>query len=176
MKHHLESLEQDGLECRHAGGPSARGGRTAASAAVLGGEGGALVVQRDDAGGAQDRLVQPAHAEEQQQDADDQLQQLERYRLERAAERGDQRGQRGEPRGGAEQRRAPAMDGADGEHDRERFDDLDEGSGERGCDGGENGGPGEHRRPGRKRWNVAPVCCAAASPANQSCAGVTGAY
>ncbi len=87
----FQPLEQDRLEAREPGEPV----EARAVLAQLSGAGGKrrrFVVQRDDSRRAQDRLAQPAHAEEQQKDADDQLQKMERNTVEqRPEDRHDQR-------------------------------------------------------------------------------------
>src|SRR3546814_9714801 len=86
---HLETFEKNRLEGGDAGDP-VQGGfaapRLLAELSGLGGEDRVLVVQRDDAGRPESCLAQPADAEPQQQDADDQLQQVERRSEERTTE------------------------------------------------------------------------------------------
>ncbi len=90
-----------------------------------------LVVLRLQAGLAKDRLVQPAQPEEQQEDADDHLRVGDRERVDRGAERDDDHREHDRRERGAGERRAPAAEQPDGEHDRERLDPLDAGGEER---------------------------------------------
>jgi len=46
-------------------------------------------VQRNDSGGAQDRFSQPAHAEQQQQNADGELERVQRDAIEKRPEPDD---------------------------------------------------------------------------------------
>ena len=80
-------------------------------------KGGVLVVQSDDPDRAQDRLAQPAQAEQEQQDADDELQGADRNGAHQRPEDGDDERERRERSRGAGQRRAPAARKSDGEHD-----------------------------------------------------------
>lgn len=57
-----------------------------------------LIVQRDYSSGSQDRLAQPAHAEEQQQDANHHLQRAERHKPEQRPERRNDRAEQQENR------------------------------------------------------------------------------
>src|SRR3546814_21101323 len=79
-----------------------------------GGEDRVLVVQRDDAGRPESCLAQPADAEQQQQDADDQLQQVERHAVEQGTENEDDGPKHAERSGSAERRGTPAAQGGDG--------------------------------------------------------------
>ena len=90
-------------------------------------------MQRDHPNGAQDRLAQPAQAEQEQQDADDELQGVEWNDAHQRTEDGDNERQRGKRGRRAGQRRAPAARESDGKHDGQRLDRLDEGGGERGA-------------------------------------------
>ena len=74
-------------------------------------EGEHLVVQRNDAGGAQDGLAQPAHAEQQQQHADHDLQQEQWNAVEQGAEQQHDENEHREPRRRSEASRAPAAHG-----------------------------------------------------------------
>jgi hypothetical protein len=85
-----------------------------------------LVVRRDHPRRAQDRLAQPADAEEQEENPDDELKRRDRDAAERGAEDGDEDDEEDRAGGGAEEGGAPAARGADGEHDRKRLDALDE--------------------------------------------------
>ena len=96
-----------------------------------------LVVQGDDAGGAQNGLAQPSHAEEQQQRADDKLHASERNPRQRRPEQGDGHEKREERRAAAAERAAPAAHRSHRENDRQRLDELDQ----RGEKGGEHRGP-----------------------------------
>jgi hypothetical protein len=91
-----------------------------------------LVMQGDHADRAQDRLAQPAQAEQNEQEADDVLQHMDRYQAKKRTEDGDERRQGDEGCRRAEEGGAPALDEADGEHDREGLHHLDERSEKRG--------------------------------------------
>ena len=84
-----------------------------------------LVVQILEAARAEDRLAQPLQSEREQQRADDEAERVDRDRAERRPERGDEQREHDSGRAGADQRRAPAADDADAEHDRQRLDHLD---------------------------------------------------
>src|SRR5438309_1543538 len=110
-----------------------------------------LIAQRDDACSAEDCLVQPPRAKQEQQNADDELECRQRYALEDWTEREhhERKGRESGERPGS--RRAPAAHGAYGQHDGDGLDRLDEGRQKR-------------RRNGRRRR----------SPAHETgiCAGV----
>ena len=89
-------------------------------------EGGVLVVQRDDPDRAQNRLAQPAQAEQEREHADDELQRADGNEAHQRPEDGDDQRKRDERGRGAGQRRAPAARESDGEHDGQRLDRLDE--------------------------------------------------
>ena len=95
-----------------------------------------LVMQCDDACGAQDRLAQPAHAENEERDAHAELQPLDRNALEQRPGRDDDDGEQRERGSRAERGHAPAAYRRGGEHDGESFDRLDERGEESGRDGG----------------------------------------
>ena len=61
-----------------------------------------FVMERNDSGGAQNSLAQPAHAEQQQQNPDGDLQHVERHAIEQRPERDDNQRQRRESRDRAE--------------------------------------------------------------------------
>ena len=86
-----------------------------------------FVVQRNESGGAQNRLAQPAHAEQEQQNADGDLQHVKRHAVEQRPERNDNQRQYGKPARGAPSTagRTPRTD-RDGEHNGQRFDRLDQ--------------------------------------------------
>ena len=74
-------------------------------------------MQWDDTRRAQDRLSHPAHAEQQEQDPNRELQEMKRDTIEERAERcydEDQQHKAGEC---AKSRRAPAANSGNGEHD-----------------------------------------------------------
>ena len=78
----FEPFEQDPLECGQAGDPIERLVLPAGDRRQLGGlrrENRILVVQRDDARRSKNGLTQPSHPEQQQQNADDELQEVERH-------------------------------------------------------------------------------------------------
>ena len=85
-----------------------------------------LIVQGNDARRAQNRLAQPAHAEQQQQHPDGELQEMQRDVIQERAERDDDCRQQRKPANRAEPGRTPAANGGDGEHDRQRFHRLDQ--------------------------------------------------
>ena len=85
-----------------------------------------FVVQRNIARGAQDRLAQPAQAEQQEQNTDGELQHIERHAVEQGAQRNDDDGEHQKPGNGAEARRPPAAHNNDGKHDGQRLDRLDQ--------------------------------------------------
>ena len=99
-----------------------------------------LVVQRLQAGLAEDRLVQPAQPEEQQEHADDDLGVGDRERVDGRAEHDDDRHQDERRERGAGEGGPPATEEPDGEDDRERLDPLDAG--------------GEKRREDDERANL----------------------
>ena len=79
-EHHFKSFEKHGLEAGERSEPIEP--RLVAAGLLaqfrrFGREGRGFIMQRDDAGGAQDRLSQPAHAEQQQQDTNRELQEME---------------------------------------------------------------------------------------------------
>src|SRR6266542_4607451 len=91
-----------------------------------------FVVQRDDAGEPEDRLAQPAHAEQQQERPDDALQEMLRHdRHQRDTQERNDDGERHHRAERPKQRRAPATGHADGEDDGRRLDELD-GAGDEG--------------------------------------------
>ena len=79
-EHDLDALEHDDLERGRDPDPvpAARRPPVAAQRLRLAGEGGRLVVERDHAGRAQDRLPEPAQAEEEDQRPDRELHEPER--------------------------------------------------------------------------------------------------
>jgi hypothetical protein len=93
-------------------------------------EGGVLVVQGDDADGAQDRLAQPAQAEHEQQDADDELQATNWDHAHQRTEDGNDQCKRDKSSRGAGERRAPSARESDSKHDGQRLHRLNEGGGE----------------------------------------------
>ena len=103
---------------------------------------GAFVVQRLVPARPQDRLAQPLQPECQQERADDEAQRADRNVPQRRPERGhdptkdDRRG------ADADQRRPPAANDADGQHDRERLDGLDGAREERRQEGDDVGSHG----------------------------------
>ena len=126
-EHDLEPLEQHALERNREGvgiepgtvdAPRRAGGRELLLVRL------ALIVERLQPGGAQDRLAKPLQAEDQQQRPDDQPQHVDRQRGQRRPERGHKRRQRDDCRACPVQRRGPAAGGADCEHDRQRLDRL----------------------------------------------------
>ena len=88
-------------------------------------EGCVLVVLRLEPARAKNRLAEPLEPEDEQERADDEPQHVDRHRLERGPERGDEHHEDDERRDGALQRRAPAAGDAEREHDRERLHHLD---------------------------------------------------
>ena len=89
-EHHFKSFEKDRLEGRDSRDPVEP--RLAAACLFaqfrgLGRERRRLIVERDDARRAQDRLSQPPHAEQQEQDANDELQEVQRHMIEQRPER-----------------------------------------------------------------------------------------
>ena len=103
---------------------------------------GGFVVQRDEPGGAQDRLAKPAQAEEQEHRPDDELEEMQGDAGEGAAEDEDDGGEDRDGGGYSEERGAPAAGGAYGEDDGEGFDAFDERGEEGGCRGGPEMGGG----------------------------------
>ena len=83
-------------------------------------------MQRNVSGGAQDRFAQPAHAEQQEQNADGDLQHIERHAIKERPERNDNERQRDETRERAEHGGPHAAHDSDREHDGERFNRLDQ--------------------------------------------------
>ena len=125
---HLQALQEDALEgdgeawpvhrrgCRLAGLPQRRHLRRVDRL---------LVVQRLEAGGAQDRLAQPLQAEDEQQRADHQAQRREgNERGHRRPEDRDQRRQGQHRRADPQQGAPPAAGHAGGEDDGQRLDHL----------------------------------------------------
>ena len=86
------------------------------------GKGGCLVVQRNESGGAQYRLAQPAHAEQQEQNADRNLQRTERHAVEQRPQGDNNERQHEKPGDRAETGRPPAAHDGDSEHDGQGFD------------------------------------------------------
>ena len=74
---------------------------------------------------AENRLAQPLESEDEQQRADDQPQHVDRNRLERRPERGDEHREDDQRGDGTLERSAPAAGDPEREHDRERLDHLD---------------------------------------------------
>ena len=139
MKTTFQALEQRRLGHRPAPaipverGRPARGladSRASAEKAAI------LVVQQDVAAERNAGLAQPAHAEQQQQDADHELEEVQRYPVEQGAEGHHQQPERDQRRAGPDRREPPAAQGRDREHDRERLDDLDRRGGESGGSAG----------------------------------------
>ncbi len=96
-------------------------------------EGGVLVVQGDDSDRAQDRLAQPAQAEQEREHADNELQAANGNDAHQRPEDGDDQRKRDESGRGAGERRAPATRKSDSQHDGQRLDRLNERGGERGA-------------------------------------------
>ena len=143
-EHDLKPFQQHGLKGSHPGDPRARGHGATVGFGELTGlreKDHVLVVQRQDAGGAQDGLAQPPHPEQKKKDANDQLQKMKRHLLQERSEQSDQPAQ--DQKGGrrAKRGRLPAAQGGDGEHDSESLDDLDQRGGKSRADGGRNGAP-----------------------------------
>jgi hypothetical protein len=82
-------------------------------------------VQGNGASGAQNGLAQPAHAEQQQQDADDELQLAQRNPIQEWPKRKYNEGKKSKPGDGADPRRPPTTDKGDREHDCQRLDGFD---------------------------------------------------
>ena len=142
----FQPFEDDGLERREAGDPVGAGlppVGLVAKRSALPGKDRVLVVQGNEAGGAQHRLAQPAQAEEQQEDADDELQKMKGDAVEQGTQRCDQQGEKPQAGQGAEDSGPPATQRADGEHDREGLDDLDQRRPKGGPDGGAGDSPGD---------------------------------
>ena len=83
-------------------------------------------MQGDDAGGTQDRLSKPAHAEQQQKHPDPKLQLLDWDGGQRRAKDQDQKRQQQKGKTGADERAAPTTHGTDREHDGQRLHAFDE--------------------------------------------------
>jgi hypothetical protein len=141
-EHHLDALEHGDLERRREGHLVETVVDDAEAAQLLGllREGLGFVMQGDDAGRPQYGFAQPAHAEKEQQAADDELHAFERDARQRRAEHRDDHEKREKRRAAAAERVAPAAHRPDREDDRQGLDELDERSEKR----------GEHRRPGVK--------------------------
>jgi hypothetical protein len=90
------------------------------------GEGGCLVVQRNDSGRAQYRLAQPAHAEQQEQNANRDLQHIERHAIKQPAQGDNNEREHEKARDRAETGRPPAAHDGDGKHDGQSLDRFDQ--------------------------------------------------
>ena len=99
---------------------------TGANRAVSDAKMATLVVQRDDAGRAKNGFTQPSHPEQQQQNADDELKEVEGDAAEERAEQNDQPAEHGKRPRRAKCRRPPAAQARDRENDGESLDDFDE--------------------------------------------------
>ena len=104
-----------------------------------------FIVEGDNPCGAQNGLAQPAHSEQQKQDADRELQKVERNTIEQRPERQDDERKQREPRNCPKPGGTPAANGADGKHDRQRLDRLDERTEKCSGDGRRGHGPGHHQ-------------------------------
>lgn len=90
-KNHLKAFEKNSLEGRQPCDP--REGFTPGSGRQPSGfrfKNGVLIMQRDDVGTPQDSLPQPPHAEQQEENTDDKLQNLKRDKTYQRAEDSDQ--------------------------------------------------------------------------------------
>src|SRR5882762_3357047 len=110
-----------------------------------------FIVQPNGSRGAQDCFSQPAHAEQQQQNADYELKRVQRNAIEKRAEREDDERERRKAGERAKPGRPPAADGCDREHDRQRLHGFDERTQERRRNGGGHGCPSDSHDGGRKR-------------------------
>ena len=128
-EHDLGAFQHDRLEGGRTGDPVAPRNAPAArvgQARRLLGEGKLLVMQGDDARGAQNSLAEPAQAEQQQKNADDELQVLERHAVYDWPERQHQEPEDTQSGGCTGQCRPPSLHGGDGEDDGEGLDDFDD--------------------------------------------------
>ena len=150
-EHHFQSFEQHGLETRKSCEPIeprlvAAGLFTQFRCLV--GKRQRLIVERDHARRTQDRLSQPAHAEQEEQDSDDELKEMERNAVKDRSERHHNDRQYGKACERARAGRAPAANGGDSQHDGQRFHRLDQRSKERGRHGRPNQGQSvRHAKP-----------------------------
>jgi hypothetical protein len=94
----------------------------------------ALIVQRNDPHSAQNRLAQPAHAEQQQQNPDGDLQHVKWHATEQRAERDDNERQHRQSANCAECGRPQTAHDRHRKHNGERFDRFDQRSQKRGGD------------------------------------------
>jgi hypothetical protein len=127
-KHDLQALEQDGLEAGEAREPIKAGLVTASLLAQFcrfGCECRDLIVQRHDAGVAQDRLAQPSHAKQQQQNSDCKLQHVQRNEVEDWAERHYDKYQEAKAGKSAKSCGPPAANGGHGKHYSQCFHGFD---------------------------------------------------
>ena len=99
---------------------------------------------RKDSCRAQNRLSQPTHAEQQQQNAHRELEAGQRNGIQEGAEHEHGKRKKREAREGAQSCRAPAADSDDGEHDGECFYRFDNRSDEGGRDRWRGGSPRHH--------------------------------
>src|SRR5258706_244651 len=98
-----------------------------------------------------DRFSQPAHAEQQQQNADGELERVQRNAIEKRAEGEDDEPERGQAGERAEPCRPPAADGCDREHDCQRLHGFDERAQERRRNGGGHRCPTGNHEGGREK-------------------------
>ena len=101
-----------------------------------------LVVERQVAARAQDRLAEPLQTERQQQRTDDEAERVDRNVGQRGPESRHDRSQHHGGGADTDQRRAPASNDADGEHDRQRLDRFDRACREDGQEEDDGGGHG----------------------------------
>ena len=93
-----------------------------------------LVVQRNNPGSSQNRLAQPTHAEQQQQDADNDLKRMHRKTAKQWPKGKYDECEERKPRKGTYRCRTPTSDRDDREHDRQCFDRFDKRAQEGRCD------------------------------------------
>ena len=103
-------------------------------------------MKRNEAGGAQDGLAQPAHPEQQKQRADDDLKRGQGNESQGRPDRRDEQCQQRDTRDRTNPSRTPATCDAHREHDRQRFDELDEG-----CEKGRQRGGEDDKRHRQRR-------------------------
>jgi hypothetical protein len=127
-EHDLQPFEHHGFEARKPSQPIERHfvtTRLIAQLLRLGSEGYRLIVQSNDSRGAQNRLAQPARAEHQQQDTDDELQQVQRNPIKEWPHCKHHEYKKRKADKGADHCRPPTADKGDREHDRECLNCFD---------------------------------------------------
>jgi len=126
-EHDLKSFEEYGFEAGKRSEPIEPRLVPASLLAQLrrfGREGHSFIMERNDSRRAEDRLSQPAHAEQQQQDPDRELKEMQRDKIEQRAEQQHDEDEQHKASERSKPGRTPAANSGDRQQDGQRLDGL----------------------------------------------------